>query len=559
MTEEGAVSKGSTDSLKLFTEVAALLNEATDIGSAMDLILPKMGEALGLTTAWAFRYDESRRSFVEVGASGLPPALGCHGAAALKSGWCECQDQFVNSRLDRAVNVVRCSRLRDAVGDKEGLVYHASIPLRSQGRALGILNVAATGHAVFTAHTLTLLGTIGQHVAIAIHRAALWSDERERTEKLSSLSSAAAELTSDMDTAKILQSACRLAVSSLGFPACAMTVTMAAERTDGIVEQSTHVIGAPLVASYRQNEPAVNEYAYESEDVDSSSQQDKPFVWTTSRSQIVLPIPQSEYELHVESDQSSAFGDIDREILAAFAWHITAALENARLYQHSVEHAKWNERQQLAADLHDAVSQRLFSALLLARTADELVNDETKRPRIHDILQGVQDRIIEAQAEMRTLIDTLRPRDTRGFLSRLRERVDALQLQSQTQIRLSVESGVPDELPFDVREAFTSVLDEALHNVLQHAQAKRAWVTCNQSNEGLVLQIKDDGCGFVSRAVIAGLGTTTMFERMQAVDGRLFVTSHPGRGTVISAQWPWPQGRGIKDGCADKNQNGDRR
>jgi len=116
MTEEADVSKGSTDSLKLFTEVAALLNEATDIGSAMELILPKMSETLGLMTAWAFRYDESRRSFVEVGASGLPPALGCHGAAALKSGWCECQDQFVHSRLDRAVNVVRCSRLRDAIG-----------------------------------------------------------------------------------------------------------------------------------------------------------------------------------------------------------------------------------------------------------------------------------------------------------------------------------------------------------------------------------------------------------------------------------------------------------
>lgn len=132
---------------ELFQAIAIALNEANDLMTAMALILPKLSAALGLTTAWAFRYDAKRQSFVDVGASGLPPALAVCDAAPLKSGWCECQEQFADGRLHRAVNVVRCSRLRDAQGERQGLVFHASIPLRSKEKRLGILNLAEIGRA----------------------------------------------------------------------------------------------------------------------------------------------------------------------------------------------------------------------------------------------------------------------------------------------------------------------------------------------------------------------------------------------------------------------------
>ena len=133
------VSSFDNQRLQILKDLAEALNETTDVSEAMAAILPRLSSVLGLSTAWAFRYDPDRSSFVEVGASGLPPALACNDAAPLKDGWCECQEQFVAGRLSKAVNIVRCSRLRDAVGDKAELVYHASIPLRSKGKPLGIL------------------------------------------------------------------------------------------------------------------------------------------------------------------------------------------------------------------------------------------------------------------------------------------------------------------------------------------------------------------------------------------------------------------------------------
>ena len=119
---------------RLLKDIAESLNEANDVSSAMSAILPRLSQVLGLKTAWAFRYDPQRATFVEVGASGLPPALSANNAEALRSSWCECQDRMVKGHLDTAVNIVRCSRLRDAIGDKQGLKYHASIPLKMNGR-----------------------------------------------------------------------------------------------------------------------------------------------------------------------------------------------------------------------------------------------------------------------------------------------------------------------------------------------------------------------------------------------------------------------------------------
>lgn len=547
---------GDEQTLLLLKEIAEALNEANDISEAMRAILPRLSSALGLSTAWAFRYDPSRSAFVEVGASGLPPALAQGEAAALKGGWCECQERFCAGRLHRAVNIVRCSRLAAAEGDRRGLVYHASVPLRSKGEPLGILNVAAAGEGVFAQSALDLLTAIGHQVAVAVDRAGLLARERKRAQRLRAVSTIASELVTLIEPLQILQRAAARFVEAFGAPACGVV-----RNQEGEEPGSAAGAGRVLVAaSYaRSEEPEV--YSYASDDAHPLLPVEECVLLPDARSRIAVHIPHSEYEVCVESPAPAAFDETDADLLAAFAGHLAAALENARLYQQSLASARWSERRQLAADLHDAVSQRLFSATLLARSAG-LFLDQGRTNDASLAIQRVQALIGQGQEEMRALIEALRPRDARDLLSLLREKVEPLQLQGETRIHLTGDDGpertdaggAAPSLSFEAREALLAVVDEALHNVLRHAAARNAWVSVAQHGDLVRLVVRDDGQGFDEQAVARGIGTTSMFERVRAVGGRLRIESEPGRGTLVICELPagngpspagTPQSRGL--------------
>lgn len=511
--------------LSVLKDIAVALNEANDTAAAMAAILPRLGEVLGLSTAWAFRFDGLRSSFVEVGASGLPPALACDNASTLKTGWCECQDQFVTGKLSTAVNIVRCSRLRDAVGDKEGLTYHASIPLRSKGKPLGILNVAAAGHSVFTKPALALLTAIGHQVAVAIDRAGILADERYRTNQLKAMSEMAAQLVSMVQPEQILQFAAERFVQSLGYEACGIVRT---------TPDATNQTGVLMAASQRIGHRTDDEYSY------ASDGEESPMLATSqrlllrdARSATTQRIPHTEYEIRLESTVPNAFHHVDFDILSAFAWHLTAALENAHLYQQSLTSAKWAERRQLAADLHDAVSQRLFSALLLTKSAQLMTDKPGTESSLPHTLSRVQSLIAESQQEMRDLIEALRPTHERGFVHQLRERIEPLQLQSNTRIHFHSDASSDVRLTFDQRETLLKVVDEALQNVFKHAQARNAHIEVRSDANCLQLSIRDDGHGFHESEISPGLGTSTMYERIHKIGGTIRIHSEVGRGTTV--------------------------
>jgi len=135
-------------------------------------------ERFGLRAGWMFvtnvaEGDAHHGSFRLVAAVGLPPALASDDCAALRDGTCECQGLLRRGELDRGINVVRCSRLRDAHGDRGGLVTHASVPLLGNRGPVGILNLAKVGDAPFEDETLALLAAVGKQLAAAFVRSRL--------------------------------------------------------------------------------------------------------------------------------------------------------------------------------------------------------------------------------------------------------------------------------------------------------------------------------------------------------------------------------------------------
>ncbi|MFH8886636.1 GAF domain-containing sensor histidine kinase [Streptomyces californicus] len=229
----------------------------------------------------------------------------------------------------------------------------------------------------------------------------------------------------------------------------------------------------------------------------------------------------------------------DEELLSILAQHAAIALTNARLYERSRELTIAEERSRLAHELHDAVSQKLFSLRLTAQAAAALVDRDPARAKGE--LQQVADLAAEAVDELRAAVVELRPAalDEDGLIATLRTQVQVLDRAHAADV--AFESRGVRALPAAQEEALLRVAQEALHNALRHSGAEHVTVTLTRRGPATVLRVSDDGRGFDPTAVRrAGrhLGLVSMRHRASSVGGRLTVASEPGKGATIEMEVP---------------------
>lgn len=233
------------------------------------------------------------------------------------------------------------------------------------------------------------------------------------------------------------------------------------------------------------------------------------------------------------------FTEDDEELLAILAQHAAIALTNARLYERSRELTIAEERSRLAHELHDAVSQKLFSLRLTAQAATALVDRDPSRAKGE--LQQVAALAAEAADELRAAVVELRPAalDEDGLTATLRTHIQVLDRAHTARVTFAAHSF--RALPAAQEEAMLRVAQEALHNALRHSGAAHVDVTVDRCGSGAVLRVTDDGSGFEPKAIRrAGrhLGLVSMRDRTSGVGGTLTVESAPGKGTTIEMEVP---------------------
>ncbi|MEV0096407.1 GAF domain-containing sensor histidine kinase [Streptomyces sp. NPDC050738] len=236
---------------------------------------------------------------------------------------------------------------------------------------------------------------------------------------------------------------------------------------------------------------------------------------------------------------SCGFTADDEELLTILAQHAAIALTNARLYERSRELTIAEERSRLAHELHDAVSQKLFSLRLTAQAAATLVDRDPARAK--EELHQVAALAAEAADELRAAVVELRPAglDEDGLAATLRTQIQVLDRAHEA--RVTFDSCQVRALPAAQEEALLRVAQEALHNALRHSGADRVDVVLDQSGRRTVLRVRDDGSGFEPRSVRSAgrhLGLVSMRDRASGVGGQLTVESAPGKGTTIEMEVP---------------------
>ncbi|MFE9628720.1 GAF domain-containing sensor histidine kinase [Streptomyces sp. NPDC006527] len=233
------------------------------------------------------------------------------------------------------------------------------------------------------------------------------------------------------------------------------------------------------------------------------------------------------------------FTEDDEELLSILAQHAAIALTNARLYERSRELTIAEERSRLAHELHDAVSQKLFSLRLTAQAASALVDRDPSRAKGE--LQQVAALAAEAADELRAAVVELRPAalDEDGLVATLRTQIQVLDRAHSARVTFS-SHGVR-ALPAAQEEALLRVAQEALHNALRHSGAEHVEVTLHKRGSDTLLRVTDDGSGFDPTTVRrAGrhLGLVSMRDRASGIGGSLTVESAPGKGTTIEMEAP---------------------
>lgn len=224
-------------------------------------------------------------------------------------------------------------------------------------------------------------------------------------------------------------------------------------------------------------------------------------------------------------------------LVGAFANQAGVAIENMKLYTDVQEKAAFEERQHLARELHDSVSQALYSIVLGTHAAKKQLQSNPEAAK--QALEYVQTLAEAGLAEMRALIFELRPEilEKEGLVAALAKQLEALEVRHHVQGELEAER--EPTLPFSTKQTLFRVVQEALHNVVKHAKATRVKVQLLQQQAQLTLSVADNGVGFdTSHDYTGHIGLKSMRERVTSLGGRFQIASTSKDGTVLTAHIP---------------------
>ncbi len=258
------------------------------------------------------------------------------------------------------------------------------------------------------------------------------------------------------------------------------------------------------------------------------------------KSELVAPLRlgnQAIGSLDVQSAENDAFTEQDLLVIQSLGDQIAVAIENARLYDRSQELAVLEERTRLARELHDSVTQSMYSVVLLTEGWRRSMR-KGERANVDEYLARIGDINQQALKEMRLLIHELRPPvlEEEGLLGALHQRLDAVEKRAGINARLLADQLV--ELPHPVEDGLYRIAQEALNNALKHAEAESVVVRITTTNGRLVLEVQDDGKGFDVDAVDAGcgMGLSNMRHRATQLGGSMEICSKRGEGTLVSVE-----------------------
>lgn len=545
-----------TRELEALNTIAAVVGSSLDLDKILDDALEKILEVLQVEAGGIYLVQAGGQSLVIEAFQGLSEEFvsqidnlrigeGFSGKVVQTGEVMIIPDVSADSRLTRSI-------VRD-----EGFHSLVVLPILSRGITLGSMFLMTRDFRDYSGKDIELLVAICGQIGSAIENAKFFKEEHHRSEQFRVLAEVGRKVSMVLDVDQVLEEVVRLVRSTFGYYHVAIGLIegdyvvyrvgsgelwddpefrfkpahlrIGSEGLSGWVAAT----GTPLVV------PDVS--------------QESRYIWmhgSQTRSETTVPIIVKGRVigiLDVQSEKLDAFDETDLSVLQSLAHQAGAAIENARLYEQAQQAAVLEERARLARELHDAVTQTLFSASLLAEALP--ITWENDRQEGEKLLVELKQLNRGALAEMRTLLIELRPSALieAKFKDLLQQLAEAASGREGLPVEVKVECNC--ELPPDVHIALYRIAQEALNNVVKHSRAGQAavMVSCSRCTDGkspdavpkeIILEVSDNGRGFVEDQVQPDhLGLEIMRERARDIGATLDITSGAGIGTRITVKW----------------------
>jgi len=229
--------------------------------------------------------------------------------------------------------------------------------------------------------------------------------------------------------------------------------------------------------------------------------------------------------------------------ISLFADRVALSIEHVKLHQKHQRAAVIEERQRLARDLHDSVTQSVYGMTVLSEAVARLLEMDKVDDAVKS-LRELRDTSLIALSEMRTLIFELHPPEVAkmGLVNALQARLAAVESHSGLHTELLGKS--IERLPKRIEEGLYRIAQEALNNSIKHSQATCIKLHLHQTEDMVSMEIEDDGVGFnvQRRRCEGGLGIRNMHERASSMGGSIQIESQPGKGTLVMVTVPLIEG-----------------
>lgn len=419
------------------------------------------------------------------------------------------------------------------------------VPLRTPGEVFGLMAVATDQpEDDFSSDEESLAKTIAGQIAGAIKVARLFEEEQRQRHIAESLRQVATALSSSLDQQQVLNTIFEQLQRVLQYDGACVCLLDGEELVlSEAVGSSQHYLGqriplareTPLAQVFRNRQPLV---------ITDLVDHPRWIEWDEQaaiRSWIGVPLLAGRSViglLTVDNGRVGAYSQEDAQMLQTFANQAAIAIENARLYEQAQTVAIDAERQRLARELHDSVTQSLYSLTLLTNGWATIARQgRLDAGQVAEHFKQLEEVSVQGLKEMRLLIHQLRPPilEEVGLVGALQQRLDTVEQRVSIQTRLLTQGEV-EELPLALAEQLFFIAREALNNALRHARARAIVVHIQVEENRLVLSVEDDGVGFDPQTPAAGLGLVTMQERVETIGGKLAITSIPQQGTTVAVE-----------------------
>ncbi len=539
---------GQNRELSAVSSIATALSEPVGVEQALQVSLDTAIRVMGASAGVICILDAEREELHSAAHRGLSPAI-IERVRLQKLG-----DDPVGSEVVRTGRSVVIS---DAFEDprvaqlcrQEGYQSVISVPVKSEGRVVGILALTGRAEGAFDESSSQLLERIGQQVGIAVEKALLFRELTQRNRDLTALNDVAAAVSSTLDLEGIMGTALNLVLDMTGARSgeiwllgeddkrLSLAARAGLDREAGSSPQGGTAVGDEACGEVALSGQTTIDFADDDTGGESAGQGIRVRLPLKSAGDVigVMCVCFEPRRLMLEREQ---------ELLESVAAQVGVATKNAQLYRRVQDVAILEERDRIAREMHDGFAQVLGYVNTKAQAVRHLL--ATRRfDEAAEMVAQLEEAARDVYVDVREAILGLRAtdQDDRRLVPRIKDYLDLFGRLADLKVNCRVENGADVvHLPVAAEIQILRIIQEALSNVRKHAGATEATVRLRAKDGCLRVIVKDNGHGFnpgdYDRGDWPQFGLKTMKERSEAVGGMFQLRSTAGKGTTIAVTVP---------------------